>query len=298
MFMMKRKFSVMSVVLILAFLFLVVSSMTVVAVDDEYNDGSSDFTQDLNSISIDKETVTLNKGEKITLKVKGDPADVELPELIWSSEDEEVASVSGKGVITAIAEGETIVIVETEDGAVSAQCEVKVTDIVKITSIELKEKNVSLTLGEKITITPVLKPEGVDSSKLIWSSNASKIVSVNNKGMLNALDVGKAVITVKSPDGKISTTCNVTVNKVVALNEITFLKEKNTVKIGKTVSLTYKLLPENATESNLVWTSSNPSIAKVDSDGKVKGVKPGKVIVKVKDSKSGKYDTCIVTVTK
>ena len=82
----------------------------------------------------------------------------------------------------------------------------------------------------------------------------------------------------------------------IPITFVTLNKKSCTLNTGQSVSLTAAVQPQNTTESKkLTWSSSNKAIAAVDSNGKVKGVKPGTAVITVK-SVNGKKASCSINV--
>lgn len=153
-----------------------------------------------------------------------------------------------------------------------------------IEGIELDREEVSLEVGDTYTLSYELG-EDIDEDSLVFSSSKSSVVSVDKNGNLKAKKAGKATITIETKDGKYSATLEVTVTKsddeeveVVAVNKITIEGSKKMV-IGGEQQLKATIEPENATNKDVIWTSSDESIAKVSASGKVSALNPGKVTI-------------------
>ena len=75
--------------------------------------------------------------------------------------------------------------------------------------------------------------------------------------------------------------------------------DKTTLELteGSTETLTATITPNNATNQNVTWESSNPSVATVDESGKVTAIAPGTAIITATTADGGKTATCSVTVT-
>ena len=165
-----------------------------------------------------------------------------------------------------------------------------------IEKLSFAQNKISIKEDGTLVLVPIIKPNSSIGAKLIWSSSDPSVVSVDANGKITALKEGTAVITVKSADGK-SSTCvvNVVLNEK-KIKEVELNPKKMSLKAGETEIIAAKVGPETATERDLVWTSSDSSIARVDSNGYVTGLKSGTVTITAK-SKDGKvYATCTVTI--
>ncbi len=170
--------------------------------------------------------------------------------------------------------------------------------------IDLELGGISLTPNE-LTLSPdgtssltlSALPFGADIPSVTWSSSNPNVATVDDQGNVVAVGEGSSIITATTSDGKFSATCTVTVDSgVVEETGVTISPTSATVVQGKTIKLTAKIQPANATNKVVTWTSDNSSVAKVSSSGVVTGVKPGKANITVKTA-NGKTATVVVTVT-
>ncbi len=133
-----------------------------------------------------------------------------------------------------------------------------------------------------------------------------------NRKFVSGKDVAKLINECKKRDGfdsvtaveeeqitqpKTNTTeCNTTVDEV-AVSQITLNASKKVLNVGGTATLKATVSPSNATNKNIVWSTSNKNIVKVNSKGIIKGIKKGtaNVYAKAVDG-SKKYARCVVTI--
>ena len=119
----------------------------------------------------------------------------------------------------------------------------------------------------KLTITAKLTPKKA-SGKVTYRSTNKKVATVSAKGVVTAKKAGKTTIRVTSKaNGKLAKSVSVTVKKFVYAKSMKLKAETTKLDYGKTMSLTAKLTPSNATISKINYTSSDKSLATVDSDG-------------------------------
>lgn len=162
-------------------------------------------------------------------------------------------------------------------------------------NIVLSTQQLGLALGENKSIEVLSLPDGVTKDNLVWSSSDETIATVDSNGNITPLKEGNVVITVKTSDGKYSTTCNVTISLTNKEVESVSITGSNEVTVGSTVVLSANFNPADATDKSVTWSSSNPSIATVDSNGNVKGLKPGTVTITVTTA-NGKTSTKNLTI--
>ena len=166
---------------------------------------------------------------------------------------------------------------------------------VHVTGVSVSPATLSLVEGTSDQLRATVTPSDAANKSVSWTSSATAIATVDNTGKVTAVSAGTATITVKTADGGKTATCAVTVTtKVIPVTGIS-IEEGATAEVeeGKTVALTAKVQPDNATDKTVTWTSSNKAIATV-ADGVVTGVAAGQAVITAKAG--DKEATCTVTV--
>ena len=211
-------------------------------------------------------------------------------DLVWTSSDTKIATVDSKGFVKGLKEGTVTITAKTKDGKVIANVTIKIKSKEmpkQIESLSFSQDNVSVKKGDTQKLIVTIKPSELSSSKLTWESSDKNIVTVDSNGNIKGINVGKATITVTSSNGKKATcTVNVTTDEI-KVDEIILTPTESTITEGDTAQIIAEIKPENATNRDLVWESSNPAVATVDSKGFVKGLKNGVVTITAK-TKDGK----------
>ncbi len=161
--------------------------------------------------------------------------------------------------------------------------------------ITLNFTTLSLKVGDTKQLEITSFPTDVKIEDFLFESSDESILTVDEKGNLKALKAGTVTVTVKSKDGKYTKTCIVTVTEEEIEVESVTISGSSSVTVGSSIKLSVTLKPENATTKKLTWKSSNPSIATVDENGNVKGLKTGKVTITV-TTENGKTATKDITV--
>ena len=240
-------------------------------------------------VSIDQSTVEMMIGEKKQLSAVITPADATDQNITWSSSKKSVATVSDRGLVTAVAEGTTTI--KARAGGKTSACIVTVKkEIISVTSISLDKNTLSLTKGESATLVATVSPSNATYKKIIWASSDPNVASVNSEGKVSAVAKGSATITAQVDEVK--ATCSVTVT--VPVESITLNKTELTLKKGESVTLVATVKPDDATEHTVTWTSSNSNMASVDANGKVTALSGGNVTIAAKAG--GKSAVCMVVV--
>ncbi|MDR1155743.1 MAG: Ig-like domain-containing protein [Bacteroidales bacterium] len=156
--------------------------------------GEKDESVALESINVSLSSVSLEVGEKQQLTATAVPADAEGVSFRWTSADESIAAVSD-GLVTAIAEGSTTVIVRS--GAVRTDVTVTVTlSTVPVTSFTVANSELDLALNsEPVQIVLNKTPENA-VGEFAYVSNNTNVVTVSNTGLITVFGAGSAIITV------------------------------------------------------------------------------------------------------
>lgn len=124
----------------------------------------------------------------------------------WKSSDESIVKVSENGILTAVSNGNATITVSSEDGILTDECKVTVTDK-KSERLSLNKTSIELT--EIDSVYPL--SANIENSDLVWKSDNENIASVTD-GVVTAKGKGKTTITVSTYDGKQTSKCAVNVN--------------------------------------------------------------------------------------
>lgn len=161
------------------------------------------------------------------------------------------------------------------------------------TNISIDKTNCELYIDETLTLNITFEPVETTDKTVVWKSSDPEIVSVDNDGTLKGLTVGQAIVTVTTSNG-LTANCTVTV-KPRLIESISLTPNVISEQEGAEIQIIANVLPENATDKSLEWTSSDNSIATVDQNGLVHLLKSGNATITAtaKDG-SGVSATCNV----
>lgn len=227
------------------------------------------------SISLNKETLSLTKGQSETLIATVKPDDATDKTVTWTTSNSNTVSVDN-GKVTAVGGGRATITAKA--GEVEATCEVTVT--VPVSSVTLDKNTLSLVEGEESTLNATVKPDDATDKTVIWTSSNSTIATVEN-GKVKALKEGSVTITAKT--GEKSATCSVTVSKkVVPVSSVSLSQTSLALVEGDETTLTATVKPDDATDKTVSWTSNKTDVVSVDQNGKVKALKEGLAIITAK----------------
>ena len=259
--------------------------------------------QDVTGIGLESNQETLKIKSTLILNPIVSPLNASNKAVIWSSGDANVASVSKVGLVTAIAPGTTSIIARTLDGNYLTYCIIYVPE--EVDSITLSQNSLKFDLGnDGVTLSAKVMPDNLTVKGVTWTSSNYSIANVNWKGKVTPVSGGTAVITATSDlDNTKKATCNITVTGPVIdikvhVQKIALSFIQKDLIVGTTFSLNQVIAPSNATNKEVIWSSSNEAVATVSTTGVVNPISAGIAAIVVKTVDGGHADVCIVNVTK
>ena len=163
----------------------------------------------LEKIELSQHSLLLDANETATLTASPIPSDAANVDIHWSSSNDAVATVSDKGVVTAVSSGEAYIYAIS--GEIKDSC--KVTVMTHVTGLEIKPSTVTFDkIGQSKQLQAVITPDNATNKNVTWRSMNESVCMVTNSGYAMALGVGSTVIIATTEDGSIPATCVVTVN--------------------------------------------------------------------------------------
>ena len=261
--------------------------------DDPY------YVQPVEKVEINKTELTLIKGDEETLQAKVYPDGVIDSKIYWTSSNRNIATVDNTGKVTAVAGGEATIYARSSNANVYAECKLKVD--VPVENLVLNQKEVTILANETHILAPIVSPDDATTKEVQWSSSNTNVCRVTDDGVLIGLKQGRAIITalIKDAYGTHTATCNIVIPEslLVDVTGVKLNKTTMTLKKGDRETLEATILPEDATNKTVVWTSSNKSVATVNANGRVTGLSAGKTTITVTTVNGGETASCEVTVT-
>jgi uncharacterized protein YjdB len=259
------------------------------------NDGSGlDLVTD---VTLNKNHLMLLVGRSETLIATVLPPTAASKDVVWSCDSPYVATVDQNGLVTGIGAGPALITVKTIDGRFTATCTVLVT--VPVSGIVISPAALSIDVGEMYWLTATVEPFNAANTNLTWTSSNTAIATINQAGFVTGVAPGTVTITARAQDGS-GITATATVNVIgtyvpvtgVSLNRINWVL----TSIGATVQLTPTIIPSNATDQTVTWSSGTPAVASVDSTGLVTAVAPGSAAITVRTTDNGHTAACNIYV--
>ena len=227
-------------------------------------------------VTLSATEASVERGKELTLTATVVPANATNKAVVFTSDNEKVATVTSDGVVKAVATGTANITVTTINGK-SATC--KVTVIVPATKAFVNQ-NLKLQKGKTLQLTASVLPAD-STDKLTWKSSNTNKVTVDENGKIKAVATGSATITVTTDSGK-KATCKVTVvKKATKATKVTIKKTSKTMNVGDVKQLKVTVKPAKATDT-VTFKSSKKSVISVAKNGVMTAKKPGKAKITVK----------------
>ena len=251
------------------------------------------------SVTLDKESLVLTPGESYTLTATVLPEDASIKTVTWTSSNPDDVYVNNEGKITALALNGFSTITATAAGGQTATCDVTVR-YVPVSGITLDKTEMTLAAGQSAVLTASVLPEDATNPTVFWSSSDETVAKVVN-GLVTADENchgGTATITVSStldPTAGVTATCEVTVT--VPVTGVGMYSGTYNLFVGDTRKLTAWVIPGYATNQNILWSSSDTSVATVASDGLVTAVGIGTSTITATSEDGGFTASVVVNVT-
>lgn len=176
--------------------------------------------QPLTNIQLDKHEVTIKTGSSFQLNAITSPNNADNKKVLWSSDNNNVATVSIDGIVVAQKAGEaTIMCKSAENEDINDIC--KVTVIQPVTGINLNENELTLhKLGETVQLIANVQPEDASNKTVRWSSSKEDVCSISDNGTLVTLSNGVSIITATTVDGGFVAVCIVNVDTTSGIENI------------------------------------------------------------------------------
>lgn len=222
-------------------------------------------------------------GDKQLLSVTILPTNTTDATVTYQSSDESVATINGMGRITAVAAGTAQITVTCGTVQNSFQLEVKQSNDIAVTDIEIGNYETTMEVGKTQTIVTTVLPSNATNATLTYKSSDTNIATVLSTGEVKAIGQGVATITVSA--GAISKNVQITVNEVsvVTAEEIDLGDYQETMVVGDKQLLSATILPTTVTDQTLTYESSNEKVATINEMGRITAVSVGTAKIKVKN---------------
>lgn len=259
--------------------------------------GSTPVEVPVTGITVNPSELLLEEKEAKELKATVEPANATNKGVIFSSSNTNVAVVSNDGLVTAVNNGTAIITVTSkENSSIIAKCSVKVGKPVMVTDVTVQPAELKLKTDGTYQLSVSVLPSNADERGVTFESSNTAVATVSASGLVTAKGPGTATITVTAKDGSgKKATCTITVTQPV--KGVTVSPASVVIQKGNVQKLTASVVPANATNQELVYKSSNETVAIVSKDGIITGLNEGWATITVcSEENQAIYGTCTVKV--
>lgn len=249
----------------------------------------------ITNIRTDVTSLTMIRGQSYEVKVTLTPTNPTDSTLKWTSSKPSVATVNN-GHINAVGVGTATIMVQ---GGQANPVMIEVSVREKIDSMAFEEPAVSIAVKETKTLKVIYTPATVVSQNLTFYSSDSTVVTVDATGKITGVKEGQAMITCVAADlgDAKPITCMVTVTKeVIPATGFDVEPKEQEIAVGQTFEIVSKFTPENTSDQSVTYEPLDASIATVDENGVVTGVKAGQTVIQCTATASKITALCTVKV--
>lgn len=226
--------------------------------------------------------ICLVKNQELQLSWSITPETTTNPNVLWTSSDESVATVTPDGKIIAKDKVGTTVIALTPEIGFGPEATI-VTRTVEVMDEYVYMSAINITntpaeaiaAGDEYQLVVASEPSTTTFKRYKWTSNHPEIATVDEKtGLVTGVGKGDVTITVTADDfnsNPVSASCQMSIKVVVPITGMTFTEDEelNQLGYGQEYQIKYSLEPVDATASLLTWSSDNPDVISVDKTGKL-----------------------------
>jgi uncharacterized protein YjdB len=218
------------------------------------------------TVTYAKSNITLSVGTSTSVMVKVAPYVAKKKGITYASSDEAIATVTAKGRLTAVAEGECqLVVASVYDPTVSVSIPVHV--IVPVDNLTLTAENTSVAVGKTLQLNVTYEPANASLPNATFTSSNESVATISESGLVTGEKRGTVTITAVSADENEKATLKV--NVIQLSQSVSITPESGKAVVGRTVKLKTTVLPKNANDQTVTWSSNDESIATVNAKGVV-----------------------------
>ena len=250
-------------------------------------------TQSPTDITLNKPELTVDAGRTAVLAATVLPQNADNKGVVWASSDESVATVNQEGRVKGIALG-TCEIICTSKVAPEVQATATVHVQQPVTKVVL-DAAPAIYVGETGILTWHVEPENASNKTLKFTSSNTRILTVDERGVVTAVKAGEAYVTATTTDGS-ERKARVKVNIYQHVTGVHMLRETAYICPGETATAGAVLEPSNATNNHMTWVSVDPYIAAVSGDthrARITGQANGQTVI-YGTTEDGGFTTSIV----
>lgn len=240
------------------------------------------------------EQIKLKLSNSGQIKVDFDPVNAYVYSVKYHSLNETIASVTNDGIVTANGIGETEIMV-TVNEVISKNVKIIVykanssndngntNNVINPSSVKFNDSIINIMVNETQKLNYTVLPKGAKDYTVNFENSNNTVLRVNKDGTIKGLSMGTSTVTVKI-NNTIKATILVKVNPYIVYVDKLILKSSGNLvlNVGDSSEILYEVSPSYASNKIVTFTSSNPHVATVDTNGVIKAVAKGNCIIILK----------------
>lgn len=228
--------------------------------------------------------IALFKGETEQLTWRVLPEDASNKGVTFTVLDPSVCTVSDSGLVTAIGNGKTEVIIHSVETP-SVRKSFWVNSTVRVETLTLKEHTLQLSVGETYTIPVTITPDDASDRSIIWENEEwdNPCININpNTGLIEAIADGNDVVHATA-ESDIEATDQCSIKVWTDVQSIIIYPTTIEMGVGDTATLNYTVFPDNASDPNVLITVDNTDLVNyIEEDSKVTALHAGSTLIHIK----------------
>lgn len=249
----------------------------------------------LSGVSVPDDDLTVGVKQSIAINAAVIPSNASNGVLTWTSDDPKVAVVDANGIVTGIANGKTRVRGKTNDGGFELAKSITVTGVAP-NGVKILYGAAATIVGGSHRLFAYVEPWHATNKDVIWTSADSGIATVDQNGVVTGVSPGSITVSASTAKGEHQAKVQVSVT-MLHVKDVSITPHFAVLPKGDSIQIEPVWTPGNASNRTATWSSSDLSIATVDSSGRVTALQAGKVTVKAVSADGGFTDTVVIEVS-
>ena len=226
------------------------------------------------TLELSRDAVYVAVSKADVVKATFSSRDVQRAGVTFAMSDESIATVDSYGKVKGVAIGETtLTVTSKQDASLTATIPVYVVLQVK----KVNAENVEMHIGESAKIQPVYVPSDATFTQAVYESSDEDIAVVAADGTVTGVSRGRCNVTVTSLDGYAKTKVRVIVDQKAEAIDLS--EEEVALPLGRKAQVKASVLPKEAANKSVSWSSADESIATVDAKGRITITSKGETVV-------------------
>ncbi|MRG45309.1 T9SS type A sorting domain-containing protein [Chitinophaga sp. SYP-B3965] len=232
----------------------------------------------LQGISIHSDSSNLYVSYTDTLKLTTTPVNATNRNMVYTSSNQAVATVDLNGIVTGRSAGTVTITATSSESGFTATKNYNVIYI-PVTSLTLDTSSANVFVGLTTQLNATIAPAKASNKGVVWTSSDTLLAKVNSNGTITGIKQGDVIIKATSADNPaIYAQANVHVANVLATS-LTLTPSTAIIGAGDTLLVRYAFLPANTSIKTITWSSSDATVATVDTAGIITAIKQGSVTI-------------------